>query len=782
MGAITGRPSRNELQKNLENHRNAGIDQFLIYPRSGLEVEYMGPEWLEICRHIIEYCSEHDMAVWLYDEYNWPTGKCKGKVIKTNPDFASKKLVAFADRNFCGIENPDAPAEDYFWTEISIPLYADFLNPDAVDCFIKSTHEVYYSHFAKYFGPTIKGIFSDEPSFMYATFQEVNGSTIELPYYKGLKEDYHNATGRELISDLDSYLKGKPAENMWYMFYSLLGQRFINVAMDKMRSWCDAHNVLFTGHLMREPYPIQSIQASGRPIDAIRSFSMPGLDEIASCSRFENVEWNTFKLLESAINGPRTEALAELFAFGPSDMSLAKMRKMIYIAAIHGVNHFVTAVSALDARGNVEKALYYNPVGPTQPWAKYMSILNDAAAKAAELTRKNSTAAIALRYPQKLYCEKCNHKFVPELKIDYTKLIRSLINAQWEFRIIGDDEKAGENYQVIFELNNDGAIEEISGTRFNDISELLVFLEQTMKRKAYLRFEDGSLVEKILLKSYDDGTVCIVNTSREYLRGVTLGKEHFDMPPRDVAILPKIPQPGLKKVLDLRTVSMSAHIKNMNSMRCIFPSSRQLKIEVENDVEVRLALRQYNGIAETKLDEKLIDASSSCNVLPEGLRQLYKESAPFTLTRGCHILEVVRDVEDLPYLPLVFLFGHFALDKDRIISQLPIGNFPVNSYFKDNLTEFTGTAAFSLDNADLSEYDGIAFDHEGMALELFIDGKSLGPRLWAPFTWKLSEKQRKTDSKVEILITTSVGPLFGNYPENFKDTHLSFWPGTEEDF
>ena len=203
MGAITGHPTREELIATLESYRKVGIEQFLIYPRSGLEVEYMGPEWLEICRHILEYCDEHGMAVWLYDEYNWPSGKCKGKVIRKNPDFASKKLVAFSERNSCRRANQDVPAEEFFWTEVSIPLFADILDPDAVDCFIRLTHEVYFQHFGSYFGKTIRGIFSDEPSFRYSTYQPVAGNVLEIPYYLGLKEDYRQATGHSLTDDLE---------------------------------------------------------------------------------------------------------------------------------------------------------------------------------------------------------------------------------------------------------------------------------------------------------------------------------------------------------------------------------------------------------------------------------------------------------------------------------------------------------------------------------------------------------------------------------------------------
>ena len=118
MGAITGKPGREELRANLEAYRKAGFEQFLVYPRSGLEVEYMGPEWLEICRHIIEYCAEHNMDVWLYDEYHWPSGYCRGKVVRENSAFAAKKLVAFVERNFCGPEHSAASAREYFWSTV----------------------------------------------------------------------------------------------------------------------------------------------------------------------------------------------------------------------------------------------------------------------------------------------------------------------------------------------------------------------------------------------------------------------------------------------------------------------------------------------------------------------------------------------------------------------------------------------------------------------------------------------------------------------------------------
>ncbi len=784
MGAITGRPGREELRRNLENYRKSGIDQFLIYPRSGLEVEYMGPEWLEICRHIIEYCAEHDMAVWLYDEYNWPSGKCKGKVTKGSPDFMGKKLVAFVDRNFCGLEDPDAPGQDYYWTEVPIPMFADIQNPKAVDYFIELTHETYYKHFGKYFGTVIKGIFSDEPSFIYPVRgQTMTGCTLEIPYYTGLKEDYREATGRELINDLEAYLAGNKPNGLWENYYTLQGKRFKSVFMDKIRQWCDDHGVLFTGHLLYESPTDISLTANGLPVEIMRSFSMPGIDEIPSHSIFEDIEWETLKLIESSINGPRQHGLVELFALGPADMTLAKMREMIYLCAAHGIDHYVTAVSALDARGNVEKGMYYNPVAPTQPWYRYAGTLNESAAVAAGLCTKASTADIAIRYPQSLYAKHWRHKNPASQKIELLSLIKALHNAQWEFRIIGEDEAVNDAYSTVLCLTENGVTEEKSNTELVNIQELLVLLEKTSKRRAQLRYSDGSPVERIMLKTYDDGTTLIINTSNEYLRGVTLGEETFDMPPCDIAILPRPVPSKAENFLNLTTADFIADIEQNNTLRCIFPASKEITVEVTEDTEVQIALRQYYQKADVMLDNKPVCATEKCELLPDGQTQLFNQSQKFTLSKGKHIIRQTNNSEDFSYLPLAFICGRFALGSDKVIRPLPENAMQPEILFNSCLKEYAGTVVLRK-QVDLSNTDAIAFEYKNMAVELIVDGKSLGPCLWAPFEWEIPTDMQHTNAEVNIRIATSVGPLFADYPEHqleeMKNALNTWWPGVRE--
>lgn len=72
--AMTGNPDAAEVEKMFSLFREAGFGQMMLYPRSGLECEYMGEDWLKLVGRCLEAGKRRGMKVWLYDEYNWPSG------------------------------------------------------------------------------------------------------------------------------------------------------------------------------------------------------------------------------------------------------------------------------------------------------------------------------------------------------------------------------------------------------------------------------------------------------------------------------------------------------------------------------------------------------------------------------------------------------------------------------------------------------------------------------------------------------------------------------------
>ena len=71
MEAITGKPDQQAVTETLEAYKAAGIDQYPIYARSGQELDSMDEDWLRMCEWFCKRAKRLDMAIWLYDEYNW---------------------------------------------------------------------------------------------------------------------------------------------------------------------------------------------------------------------------------------------------------------------------------------------------------------------------------------------------------------------------------------------------------------------------------------------------------------------------------------------------------------------------------------------------------------------------------------------------------------------------------------------------------------------------------------------------------------------------------------
>ena len=79
MFALTGHPGKQEIENKIKDFKSVGIDEVMAYPRSGCLVPYMSEEWFEVIRNTISACEENGVKLWLYDEFNWPSGGCGGK-------------------------------------------------------------------------------------------------------------------------------------------------------------------------------------------------------------------------------------------------------------------------------------------------------------------------------------------------------------------------------------------------------------------------------------------------------------------------------------------------------------------------------------------------------------------------------------------------------------------------------------------------------------------------------------------------------------------------------
>jgi len=387
MAAMTGRPTREQIRRRLHQYAAVDVRQFLIYPRSGCELDYMRDNWLEMCRNVFECAEELDLLVWLYDEFNWPSGRCNGEVMEGHPEFCAMTLAG---------TRTGASAD---WQVRRVDGHADLLSYEAMQRFIALPHGRYAQHFGEYLGTRVKGIFTDEPSFMYGRSRTGDGTFIELPYYEGLDSDHAEATGRTLRDDLARAMSGADIDGLWPIFHSLLARRFQASFFTPVREWRDEHGLLFTGHLMCETPPVNSVMANGDPLACLGSFSLPGIDEIWTHVAFDSVHWGTLPMARRATSCGERGGLGELFAYGPVDMPFGKIRQMIWLSALHGITEYLLAVSPMDARGNLIKRDYFTAFTPVQTWFDKLPLLAAESARAAEIACTGFARALCFAIP-----------------------------------------------------------------------------------------------------------------------------------------------------------------------------------------------------------------------------------------------------------------------------------------------------------------------------------------------------------------------------------------------
>ncbi|MCL6630085.1 MAG: hypothetical protein K6U00_10845, partial [Armatimonadetes bacterium] len=201
------------LEQQIADMHQKGLGGFFIHARFGLDTTYLSREWLDCVKASVKMAEKLGMEVWLYDEANFPSGLSDLKVT-ANPEFRAK-FVDLTETHVTGPRIVDLTiphgkvlcakavlCEQGTLTNYSVNLTesingnllswsapsgewqimvfvlqvldapngkvfgVDYMNRDATQLFLETTHEVYARELGEYFGKTIKGFFVDEPTLL----------------------------------------------------------------------------------------------------------------------------------------------------------------------------------------------------------------------------------------------------------------------------------------------------------------------------------------------------------------------------------------------------------------------------------------------------------------------------------------------------------------------------------------------------------------------------------------------------------------------------------------
>ncbi|MCX7045464.1 MAG: glycosyl hydrolase [Candidatus Sumerlaeota bacterium] len=286
-----------ELLRQLADFEAHGVYGFVIHPRIGLpkEMGWLSPRMIQCMRLVIEEAARRKMHVVLYDEGMYPSGSSSGQVVARNPAHAARGLakidlkpgetpklepgwtliatldrpngqrVAVVDRPSGGVirglhyigDEAKKPKED-------LPPAGDILNPEAVASFMNLVYDRYAQEFGQYFGKTILGIFTDEPSPMGR-----GGAKDMVPGAAAVIKQINRILGYDITPHLaDLWYKDNADSARYKSEY----HRAVNLCLEEnfykqLSEWCAKHGIMLMGH-----------PAGSADLGAERYFQSPGQD------------------------------------------------------------------------------------------------------------------------------------------------------------------------------------------------------------------------------------------------------------------------------------------------------------------------------------------------------------------------------------------------------------------------------------------------------------------------------------------------------------------------
>lgn len=151
---------------------------------------------------------------------------------------------------------------------LTAPPAGDILNPDAVACFLRLTHDRYYAHLAEFFGTTIIAMFTDEPQVMG---RNPLRPADPKPFTPGLIEWLAGRWGEDPRPWLPALWEdyGPGTEPFRRRFEAAIQERLEEVFFAAQARWCAEHGIALTGH-----------PAESEELSPLRWFQLPGQDMV----------------------------------------------------------------------------------------------------------------------------------------------------------------------------------------------------------------------------------------------------------------------------------------------------------------------------------------------------------------------------------------------------------------------------------------------------------------------------------------------------------------------
>ncbi len=306
------------------------------------EPKYLSPEHMDQVKFVVQEAAKRGMKVWLQDECDYPSGFAGGRISEQYPQLAMQGLDADIRINVMPGQTltmptpPDTLAAlavfhqtgavepvtidpgGIKWRAPSAPPGAsgsprpwelmlirhmfrssptrmsnradgtrakdsqysliDYLDPEAVRAYLKTTHEVYKQAVGDEFGKTILGFFGDEPDY-----------TVLMPWTPKLLDEFRRQKGYDFQQHLPLLFAPKMTEQAWRVkadYWDVWSGMFRDSFFALQAEWCAKNNLEYLVHMNKEETGLRLdlaedlVRNEGDFFRQLRYPQVPGIDNL----------------------------------------------------------------------------------------------------------------------------------------------------------------------------------------------------------------------------------------------------------------------------------------------------------------------------------------------------------------------------------------------------------------------------------------------------------------------------------------------------------------------
>ena len=758
--------------------------------------------WWNDVSIMLEEAKKRDMKVWILDDKHFPTGYANGWIEKKHPElrrhylrehhvdvmgpqkemsvlippcYEGEKIlsvcawrrsgkgqelcgepVALSYRNGCDFVYFDVPEGCWrifvvYDTPIGSPhdhkWYIDMLNPESVRVLIDAVYEEHYKHFSEYFGNTLAGFFSDEPSFgcehvgewgydSVFYYRTVGEPGIAMPWNAEVAELMIKEGVINPITCLPAlWYNYENAPNIRYAYMNAITRLWNSNFSYQLGDWCRNHGVQYIGHIIEDMNAHSKIGGStGHYFRGLSGQDMSGIDIVLQQVMPGMAEYQNAALIAGGVADPeffhyvlaslgsslsrieprmKGRAMCEVFgAYGWAE-SAPIMKWLIDFLLVRGINHFVP--HAFSCRTDYEDCPphFYN--GGLNPQFEGFSEIMKYANRVAHLfdgTDRQTDGAVVY-YAENEWMNNGNSMFCD-------KPAKALYDAQIDYDILPLDS-----------LKNAVCKDE----------------------KLYINgHAHNFLVMPQAANIHDDMRKCIADIEKSGIPVFTFVEkdcEYENLPGETVTAEELLKKIRARKLAHNygsdKTFLRMGHFKKVNTDYYMLfneePSSVEKSVLLPSKGEyllLNLLTGEYNKAftADGKADIKL-EAGESV-ILAFG-------DISFAEFSEC------KETADIKKLNIRWNISLKSPEKDKEFISYRKDSELLNITGADLLPDFSGYIKYEGEfNAD-SENAVLNLGYVGQTAHLYINGNDMGIRVTAPYSWDASGQLKKGINKIEII-------------------------------